>query len=170
MKTFTIGEIASLLNLNVETLYFYDRKGLLPFVKRDEQNRRQFTADDLEMILTILHLKNAEVPLRDIKQFIEWRQKGDSTLGDRLEFIQKEEQRLDQYIEQLHHARQILKYKEWYYQTALEAGTESIHLVDGTYQYNKEAEEKFLSMIDNMSEAEKLVFELEQKASLQDDA
>lgn len=161
MKTFTIGEVAKLLHLNVETLYFYDRKGLLSFVKRDEHNHRQFTIDDLEMVLTILHLKNAEVPLSNIKQFIEWRMAGDATLEQRYAFIQREEKKLEERIHSLNRAMKILKYKDWYYQTAVEAGTEDVHLQKGTYQYNEEAKNKFISMIDCMSEEEQFLFEIE---------
>lgn len=169
MKTFTIDEVAKLLQINIETLYYYDREGLLPFVKRDKNNHRQFTVDDLEMVLNILHLKNAEVPLKDIKTFIQWRMEGDSTLENRLHFIQDQENHLENHIIELQHALQILKFKEWYYQTATYAGTESVHLKDHSFQYNEQAKEKFLSMIDQMSPEEKLLFEIEQQIATDSD-
>lgn len=73
---YTIGQVAKKLGLNIETLYFYDRQGLLSFVKRDQAGSRIFTYDDLEMIMTILHLKNADIPLKEIKKFIDWRMAG----------------------------------------------------------------------------------------------
>lgn len=66
------------------------------------------------MVLNILHLKNAEVPLKDIKTFIQWRMEGDSTLENRLHFIQDQENHLENHIIELQHALQILKFKEWY--------------------------------------------------------
>ncbi|CCI84904.1 MerR family DNA-binding transcriptional regulator [Lactobacillus pasteurii] len=33
---YTIGQVAKKLGLNIETLYFYDRQGLLTFIKRDQ--------------------------------------------------------------------------------------------------------------------------------------
>lgn len=54
-KSYTIGQDADKLGINVKTLYYYDQQGLLPFVKRDEKGNHQFTVDDLEMVLTILH-------------------------------------------------------------------------------------------------------------------
>lgn len=79
---YTIGQVAKKLGLNIETLYFYDRQGLLTFIKRDQADRRIFTYNDMEMIMTILHLKNADVPLKEIKKFIDWRIAGDSTLQE----------------------------------------------------------------------------------------
>lgn len=164
-KTYTIGQIAKKLNLNVETLYYYDRQGLLPFVKRDKNGNRQFTIDDIEMLLTILHLKSAGIKLKEIKKFINWRLEGDDTLEKRLSFIRKQEKILQKKLIELQQSMQILKYKDWYYQTAVEAGTESIHLLPGTYQYNEEASEKFIEKVDYMSEIEKELFKLEQQTS-----
>ena len=114
-------------------------------------------------VLTILHLKNAGVTLKEIKQFILWRLEGDQTLEERWQFIQKQEKILEEKIQQLIHAREILRYKDWYYQTAVEAGTEQIHLLPNTYQYNQDAQDKFLEMIDQMSEEEKFLFEIEKQ-------
>lgn len=161
-KTYTIGQVAAKLNVNIETLYYYDRQGLLPFVKRDQNGNRQFTLDDIEMLLTIFHLKNAGVKLKDIKKFIDWRLDGDTTLTKRLKFIQNQERILQQKITDLKRSMQILKYKDWYYQTAVEAGTEKIHLLPGTYQYNEEAAAKFVEYVNQMSETEKELFEIEQ--------
>lgn len=169
MKNFTIGEIADLLHLNIETLYYYDRKGMLPFVKRDQNNHRQFTVDDLEMILNILHLKNAEVPLKEIKKFIQWRMIGDTTLSQRLHFIEQQEVRLNEHLQELQHAMQILEFKKWYYQTAVDAGTEAIHLKDHSFQYNEQTKEKFLAMVDQMSPEEKLLFAIEQQIATDSD-
>lgn len=160
-ETFTIGQVAKKLNLNIETLYYYDRQGLLPFVKRDHHGNRQFTVDDLEMILVILHLKNAGVKLKDIKKFINWRMQGDQTLSQRYEFIQNQEKILDKEITNLQRAMQILQFKDWYYRTALDANTENIHLVPHTYRYNQTTINKFIDKVDNMSEAERELFNTE---------
>lgn len=114
-KSYTIGQVADKLGINIKTLYYYDREGLLPFVNRDEKGNRRFTVDDLEMVLTILHLKNAGVKLKEIKKFIDWRMAGDSTLTQRLAFIENQEKILKKNIENLQRSLQILEYKEWYW-------------------------------------------------------
>lgn len=158
---YTIGQVAKKLDLNIETLYFYDRQGLLSFVKRDQAGRRIFTYDDLEMIMTILHLKNAVIPLKEIKKFIDWRMAGDRTLQERADFIHDQKLALDKKISELVKAQQILEYKEWYYARALKAGTEKVNLVGDGFRYNDEAVKKFSEMVDNMSEIEKELFQAE---------
>lgn len=158
---YTIGQVAKKSGLNIETLYFYDRQGLLTFIKHDQAGRRIFTYNDMEMIMTILHLKNADVPLKEIKKFIDWRIAGDSTLQEWADFISEQKKILDQKIAELVKAQQILEYKEWYYQRALKAGTEKVNLIGNSFRYNDEAIKKFTDMVDNMSEIEKELFQVE---------
>lgn len=49
------------------------------------------------------------------------------------------------------------------------AGTKSVHLKDHSFQYNEQEKEKFLSMIDQMSPEEKLLFEIEQQIATDSD-
>lgn len=48
---------------------------------------------------------------------------GDETIACRLELIERQRNAVQQQIEQLQSTLKILDYKQWYYQTALEAGT-----------------------------------------------
>lgn len=41
--SYTIGEVAKQLGLSVDTIRYYDKAGLMPFVKRDSAGRRQLT-------------------------------------------------------------------------------------------------------------------------------
>ena len=103
--------------------------------------------------------------LKEIKKFIDWRMAGDSTLTQRLDFIENQEKVLKQNIKNLQRSLQILEYKEWYYKTAVDAGTEQIHLIPRTFRYNQETAQKFITKIDKMSVMEKELFEIEKTNS-----
>lgn len=79
----TIGEIAKKLNIPVHTLRYYDNEGLLMFVERDSAGRRDFKETDVIMLNTILCLKSIGMPLKDIKQYVEWCTEGAVTLEER---------------------------------------------------------------------------------------
>lgn len=79
----TIGEIAKKLNIPVHTLRYYDNEGLLMFVERDSAGRRDFKETDVIMLNTILCLKSIGIPLKDIKQYVEWCTEGAVTLEER---------------------------------------------------------------------------------------
>ena len=56
--TFTIGQVANLKKISTYTLRYYDEKGLLPKVMRDQNGTRHFTREDLQWLDMIKCLKN----------------------------------------------------------------------------------------------------------------
>lgn len=108
-----------------------DKQGLLPFVKKDGSGRRVFTENDVHLMRPIICLKNAGVSVNDIGEFINMRMVGDSTLKARAQLLARHEQNLQTEIDLLD-TMSYLKFKEWYYQSAVAAGTEKIHFVPGS--------------------------------------
>ncbi|MFW7395681.1 MerR family DNA-binding transcriptional regulator, partial [Vagococcus fluvialis] len=45
---YTIGQVAELTQITTDTLRYYDKIGLLPFVKRNEFGHRLFSERDLK--------------------------------------------------------------------------------------------------------------------------
>jgi DNA-binding transcriptional MerR regulator len=72
-------------------------------------------------------LKNTGMPIKDIKQYVEWCMAGDSTLKERLACIKTQKKVVETQMEKLKQYLELLDYKQWYYETALEAGTTAIH-------------------------------------------
>ncbi len=124
--TYTISEIAERMGVSVHTLRFYDKEGLLPFVDR-VNGRRVFKDKDFAWLKVINCLKNTGMPLREIRTYLELCQQGDETLQARYDLIYQQKENLECQMRQLQNDMQELNYKLWYYEAALEAGTESIH-------------------------------------------
>lgn len=91
MTTYSIGEVAEKMGLTVETIRYYDRAGLLPFVKRDSGGRRRFTPDNIQLMQMILDLKRAGVSVKEIAHFVSWRLDGDDSLDERYKFLDQHE-------------------------------------------------------------------------------
>lgn len=71
---FTIGEVAKFHNLSKQTLIFYDKIGLFkPKIVDISNNYRYYTAEQLEVLDSILILKEIGVPLKKIKEFLGYR-------------------------------------------------------------------------------------------------
>ena len=125
--TYSIGEVAKMLHLSVYTLRYYDKEGLLPFVARSESGIRIFTDTDLETLKIVGCLKATGMPIKDIKNFIEWCTQGDDTIPQRYQMFLERKAAVESQIAELQKAMEVIDYKCWYYKTALEAGTVSIH-------------------------------------------
>ena len=67
--TYSIGEVAELLNISISALRYYDKEGLLPLVNRTSGNIRIFDETDIECLKMIECLKTTGMQLKDIKLF-----------------------------------------------------------------------------------------------------
>lgn len=97
---YKISEISKKTGLSAYTLRFYDQKGLLPFVARDENGRRHFKDEDLAFLSIITCLKNTGMQLNDIKQFVEWSMAGDPTYEKRLDFFTEHKKEVEKQLAQ----------------------------------------------------------------------
>ena len=107
--TYSIGQVADQLGISIDTIRYYDKQGILPFVKRNKAGRRTFSANDVHLMRTIICLKNAGVSVSDIAKFIEMRLTGDSTLDKRLSLLKEHEQNLRTQINDLQDTLSYLK-------------------------------------------------------------
>ena len=124
---YTIGEMAQKLNVAPSTLRYYDKEGLLPFVERSSGGIRMFKDEDMEWLKLLGCLKKAGMPLKEIRDFMEYSRQGDATIDRRLEIIEHQRQSVLEQQRQLEETLLMLDYKRWYYQTAQEAGTCAVH-------------------------------------------
>ena len=124
---YTIGEVANITGLTAHTLRYYDKEGLLPFVDRNRAGNRDFKQSDFEWLAVITCLKHSGMPVREIKRFIDWCMEGDGTLHERLEVFRNHKRVVESKIAELRKHMEKIDYKIWYYESAIEAGTEAIH-------------------------------------------
>ena len=124
---YTVGEMAKRLGVPTSTLRYYDKEGLLPFVERSSSGIRMFKDSDFEWLQIISCLKKTGMQLSDIKSFVEMAMRGDESIDERLELIVKQKQSVLEQIDELNLTLKTLEFKQWYYETAKEAGTTEIH-------------------------------------------
>ena len=120
---YTIGEAAQRMHLSAPTLRYYDQEGLLPFVDRSAGGARMFKESDFEWLRLIECLKSTGMPIRDIKQFIDWYMEGDTTLPQRRDMFYERRRAVEAQIEALQATLDMIDYKCWYYDTAVAAGS-----------------------------------------------
>lgn len=135
---YSIGEVCKKLNLSVETVYYYDREGLLRQIARDHGGRRQFTKDNIQVIQMILALRHAKVPVKRIQQFLSWQSSDANELNKCFEFLDQHETILTKQIQSLTESLEYLKFKKWYYKLANEVGLDKAHAIIHENNLNSE--------------------------------
>jgi DNA-binding transcriptional MerR regulator len=123
--SYSIGEIAKIMNVPASTLRYYDKMGLFPEVRR-ENGRRVFEDKDFKWLRVLNCMKNIKMPITKIKEYLDLAQQGDTTLRARYDLILAQKQAIEAEIANLEKCRKEFEYKEWYYETAIKAGTEAV--------------------------------------------
>ena len=119
--------MAKILGVNPSTLRYYDKEGLLPFVSRTDGGIRVFKENDMEWLKLIECLKKTNMPIKEIKRFIDLYEEGDHTAAQRLEIIRNQKESVEAQIKQLQSTLEVLEYKNWFYETAVRLGTCDIY-------------------------------------------
>lgn len=108
---FTVKQVADRLNISEHTLRYYDRQGLMPFLKKDSKGRRTFTEEDISLIELIICLKKSHMSLEKIREYIEYQISEGDTSQLRKRILENHKQVVMHQIEELNSSLCVLDYK-----------------------------------------------------------
>lgn len=120
---YTIGQISELFRLPISTLRYYDKEGLFPDMKR-QHGIRMFSEKEVEALRVIECLKASGLEIRDIRQFMEWVREGSATYAQRKQLFESRKAVVEEEMRQLEKTLAMIRFKCWYYETALQDGNE----------------------------------------------
>lgn len=124
---YTIKQVSEMMSLPVSTIRYYDKMGLIPFLEKNESGYRIFKEKDISMLRIIECFKNTGMSISEMQQYVEMVKRGDESLEERYQlFVRRKEIVLEE-MRQLEKQLETIDRKLWYYETAIEAGTEDIH-------------------------------------------
>jgi MerR family copper efflux transcriptional regulator len=70
MQTMTIGRLAKAAGVNIDTIRYYERHGLLPLAPRRDSGYREYGADDVARLSFIRRAKDLGFSLADIGELL----------------------------------------------------------------------------------------------------
>ena len=120
---YTIGQVSEMFDIPVSTLRYYDKEGLFPDMERRSGIRR-FGEKQIEALRVIECLKASGLEIREIKQFMEWTMEGSATYPQRKQLFETRKAAVEEEIRELQKNLDMLRYKCWYYETAIRDGNE----------------------------------------------
>ncbi|CDE45579.1 putative transcriptional regulator (MerR family) [Clostridium sp. CAG:768] len=116
---YTIKEVAEKMDVSEHTLRFWAKSGFFPFVKRDQNNIRQFSEDDLVWVKMVKCLRSVGTENKAIKRYIDLCIIGDSTIPERYGIIQATKLKAEEQMKELQKQLDLLDYKEKFYQNLI---------------------------------------------------
>lgn len=110
-----IGKLAKSAGVNVQTVRFYERRGLLPDPKRRESGYRIYDEDDLRRLRFIRQAKALGFSLDEIKEFLRMRTRGMCPCTDVIKVGEQHLRDVDRQIARLEIFRDELRraIREW---------------------------------------------------------
>ena len=121
--TYTISDIAKMMNVSIYTIRYWDKEGLFPLVER-VNGIRVFKEKDFPWLRMLNCLKNINMPIKKIKTYVDLALRGDETLKERYQLILEQEENIQNQIKELKYYKKQIDFKKAYYEKALETGSE----------------------------------------------
>lgn len=116
---YTMMQVCRKLDLTYQTLKYYCNEGLVPNVKRDENNRRIFDEHDVKWINDLTCLKKCDFSIKEMKEYLNLCLEGPSTIPIRKEMLKKKRSDLEQSIKQLEESIDYIDWKQNFYDEVL---------------------------------------------------
>lgn len=107
----TIGEVALEFSLSQDTLRFYEKKGLIGPIKKTSGGIRTYEEEDIRRIEFIKCMRDAEIPIDILKQYLDLFDAGHDTANVRRILLEEQRDILKNKIVKMQKAYEKLNYK-----------------------------------------------------------
>ncbi|MEC5250889.1 MerR family transcriptional regulator [Bacillus licheniformis] len=91
---YSIKEVAEKVGLPTHTLRYYEKKGLLPFIKRDANGNRIFEEKDLSWLELVICLRKTDIALSELREIVNLTKEGDWTISKRKQILEKHKEKM----------------------------------------------------------------------------
>ncbi len=116
---YTVKEVAEKMDVSEHTLRFWAKSGFFPFVKRDKNNIRMFSDNDLGWVKMVKCLRSVGTENKAIKRYIDLCIMGDSTVKERYDIIHETKVKALKQMEECKKQIDVLEFKEAFYQNLI---------------------------------------------------
>lgn len=118
----TIKEVSEKYHISQDTLRYYERMQMIPWVHRTSGGIRDYQAEDLRWVELAICMRSAGLPVEVMIDYLRLFQEGDSTIPARLELLNEQMDALRAQKAQLEATMKRLSYKIKHYEDALKTG------------------------------------------------
>lgn len=117
----TMKQACERLGMKYETLRFYCDEGLVPNVKRDKNNYRDFDERNLKWLTSLMCLKRCGMSISGMKRYMNLCMEGKSSIPERKEMLSVQKEYLLQEIKRIEESIAFIDHKQDFYDD-VEAG------------------------------------------------
>lgn len=119
-----IGDVCKETSFTSSTLRFYEKQRIIRDIKRDKNDVRDYTPNDLRWVKFLSHMKNAGLSLKSMMSYAELYYSKNESFVDRLEVTVRCREELVYEMEQIQQGIRFFDNQIKYYKGKLEKGIE----------------------------------------------
>ena len=116
---YSMKETCEKVGMNYETLKYYCNEGLVPNVKRNENNYRIFDDNDIAWINSLSCLKNCGMSIEEMKEYLALCLKGESTIPERKVILDRKKEQLENKMKNIQKSLDYIDWKQNFYDDVL---------------------------------------------------
>lgn len=115
----TIAEVSRKYGLSADTLRYYEKEGLIPRVRRQENGLRDYSQQDCNWVEFIKCMRGAGLSIETLREYVRLFKQGNRTLQKRKNLLIKEREALQARIQEQQAVLKRLNYKIEIYEEQL---------------------------------------------------
>ena len=113
--TYTMMQTCKETDMTYQALKYYCNEGLVPNVKRDDNNRRIFDERDVKWIKDLVCLKICGMSIKEMKEYLDLCLQGPSTIPERKVMLAEKKKALQAQIAELNEYVDYIDWKQNFY-------------------------------------------------------
>ena len=113
--TYTMMQTCKETDMTYQALKYYCNEGLVPNVKRDDNNRRIFDERDVKWIKDLVCLKKCGMSIKEMKEYLDLCLQGPSTIPERKVMLAEKKKALQAQIAELNEYVDYIDWKHNFY-------------------------------------------------------
>lgn len=98
---YTIGQIAKETNLSIHTLRYYEKEGIVPFVRRNDSGLRVYTDEHIEWFKFLCCLRETGMSIAQLKEFADLSLEGEGTVDQRILMLKEQRNKVKSQVDSL---------------------------------------------------------------------
>lgn len=98
---YTIGQIAKKTNLSIHTLRYYEKEGIVPFVKRNDNGLRAYEDEHIEWFKFLCCLRETGMSIAQLKEFADLSLGGYGTIDQRIHMLNEQRNKIESQVDTL---------------------------------------------------------------------
>lgn len=131
---YKMKEVCDMVGLSYEALRYYCNEGLVPNVKRDDNNHRIFDEYDVKWIKGTLCLRDCGLSIAELKEYLDLCLIGQASIPDRQKILAQKKELLLKEIASINESIDYIDSKQAYYERILSGEEEYRSNIIPTYQ------------------------------------